>query len=77
MANPMNPAELATLEKLVDSCGLHYLLVGLQDVCHLKADHIRENWQDEKTAHAWGAAAGNVGNAAGTRSVRIVSGLPV
>ncbi len=44
---------LDTLESLIDANSVRYVLESLAEVCSLKADHIRENWQDERTAKAW------------------------
>ena len=42
-----------TLERLVDAHGLTSVVEWLAEVCDLKAQHIRENWQDEGLAKAW------------------------
>jgi len=41
------------LESLVDSNSVARVLECLSDVCHLKAQHIEENWQDEALAKLW------------------------
>ena len=41
------------LEALVDRWGLSGVLALLADVCNAKAEHVRENWQDESTAKSW------------------------
>lgn len=49
----MNTTPQDTLENLIDSMGLSYVLHALEQVCYEKADHLRSNWQDEKAAKAW------------------------
>lgn len=49
-----------SLEALVDSNSVRYVLEALAEVCSAKADHIRSNWQDEKLAKAWDAEAGAI-----------------
>ncbi len=41
------------LENTVDQSSLAEVLSGLADVCQLKADHLRANWQDDVTARNW------------------------
>jgi hypothetical protein len=41
------------LEALVDVHGLDGVLVLLAEVCDLKAEHLRANWQDETSASVW------------------------
>jgi hypothetical protein len=45
------------LEELVDKKTLMYVVEELGNVCHAKADHIQENWQDMQTARVWRRAA--------------------
>ena len=41
------------LEKIVDQTNVMAVLEMLVEVCELKAEHIRENWQDEGLAKRW------------------------
>src|SRR5262249_15243398 len=41
------------LEAMVDRVGLRNVLYALEHICHEKADHLRANWQDSRTAKAW------------------------
>lgn len=41
------------LEKLVDRHGLKQVLLELGTICRLKAEHLRENWQDPVLAKRW------------------------
>ncbi len=42
-----------TLESMIDKHGTDGLCNLIAEVCSAKADHIRENWQDESTAATW------------------------
>lgn len=48
------------LEPSVDAHGLSMILDALALVCSEKADHVRENWQDEATAKVWEDMAGQI-----------------
>lgn len=41
------------LEAIVDKIGLASTLANLAEIASLKAQHIRENWQDEGLAKTW------------------------
>lgn len=56
--------EEATLEALIDSHGLSAVVDAVARVAVLKAEHIEENWQDEKTAAYWRRAARTISEAA-------------
>jgi hypothetical protein len=45
------------LETLVDHSSLAEIVDCLSAICELKADHIREHWQDTSTANAWAIAS--------------------
>jgi len=49
------------LEALIDHTSLYDVLKALEDICILKADHIRENWQDQATAQVWDVASRKIG----------------
>jgi hypothetical protein len=42
-----------TLEQYIDMHGLDFVLAGLASVCREKAEHLRSNWQDERSAKQW------------------------
>jgi hypothetical protein len=42
-----------TLEQYIDMHGLDFVLQGLADICDEKAEHLRGNWQDERSARHW------------------------
>lgn len=41
------------LEALVDRAGLGNVVECLAIICEAKAEHIRENWQDARSASVW------------------------
>ena len=41
------------LEPIVDASSVSAILEALSDICHLKADHIKTNWQDLAMARQW------------------------
>lgn len=41
------------LENIVDAGSVTDALDLLHEICEAKAQHIRENWQDEKLAKSW------------------------
>jgi hypothetical protein len=48
-----NTEPMLALEAMVDKVGLANVLYALEHICRAKADHIRENWQDDATAKTW------------------------
>lgn len=50
------PDEMIALERLVDFCSLAEVLTALDVICGDKADHVRQAWQDERTARSWDSA---------------------
>ena len=53
----MSKLEMNEVERLVDKYGLTELVGSIAAVCGEKADHVRENWQDDKLADKWTKAA--------------------
>ena len=41
------------LESIIDAIGLMNTLEAIADICYDKAEHLRSNWQDEKSAKCW------------------------
>lgn len=41
------------LEAMVDKVGLRNVLYALEHICHEKAEHLRNNWQDRTSAGVW------------------------
>jgi hypothetical protein len=52
--------DLDRMESLIDRLGVPGALDLLAEVASAKADHIRENWQDEKLAASWDHTATRV-----------------
>lgn len=48
---------IADLEREIDRHGLSVMLEQISEVCHLKAEHIGNNWQDIPLAKRWTALA--------------------
>ena len=46
-----------SLEAMVDTSDLSTVVDALAEVCFMKADHIRTNWQDLGTARPWEVVA--------------------
>lgn len=53
------------LEKLIDRFTLPQIVAHLANICREKAQHIRENWQDERTAKVWDKNAKQLENVTG------------
>jgi hypothetical protein len=53
----MTRAETLALEAMIDRCQLSEVLAELSAICDGKAQHIRDNWQDETTARVWSGHA--------------------
>jgi hypothetical protein len=52
------------LEAMVDRVGLRNVLYALERICYAKADHLRANWQDDRTAKSWSREARRLQKAA-------------
>ena len=52
-----------SLLEMMDTTTLAKVLIDLQDICFLKAQHLRENWQDAYSARTWDRMAKAVGSA--------------
>ena len=66
-------SEREQLEALIDATDLAAVLMALSEICGEKAEHIRSNWQDERTARCWDSAAGVIGCIVSNRHVHTVS----
>ena len=58
----MNRAESDALEAIIDRVGLSETLAEMASICGAKAQHIRENWQDEALAREWSSHATRLEN---------------
>ena len=54
---PVTQHALDSLETLIDRHGMTRVLQALAEICELKADHLRANWQDETLAKQWSTVA--------------------
>ena len=45
--------DFTILEAMMDRYGLRELMLMSAHICEEKANHIRENWQDDITAKSW------------------------
>ena len=49
---------ISKIEEMIDEKGIETLAENIALICSEKADHIRENWQDENLAEKWDLLAG-------------------
>lgn len=54
------------IESLIDQYGVSAVLDSIAEICALKAEHLRTNWQDETEAKEWE----RIGNAVSMASDR-------
>lgn len=66
MARELPSAEQRILEAFIDRRGLAAVVDALGIICGEKADHVRSNWQDSRTASAWQRRAGQLDRLAAT-----------
>ena len=52
------------IEAMIDVAGLSNTLDAISQVCYAKAEHLRVNWQDHKSAEDWEKFAGLIDNLA-------------
>ena len=65
--------EKVSLEKLVDHTSLGAILEALSEICYLKAEHVRTNWEDDSLAKLWERA----GNKLAVDAIKnIITSLP-
>jgi hypothetical protein len=55
------------LEAIVDAAGMDETLRMLGEICNLKADHLRSNWQDEASAKWFEKIARRLGKVGGAQ----------
>jgi len=53
----LSDADMTKLEAMVDEYGLMGIISMLSSIAGFKAQHIRENWQDERLAKRWDKAS--------------------
>jgi hypothetical protein len=59
---PIYKLELEQIESVIDRTGIAAVISGIAQICSEKADHIRENWQDENLATEWDKLAARLLN---------------
>lgn len=65
--------EERTIEQIINRCGLANTLASISTICHGKAQHLSENWQDESAATIWTRAADILGAAVSKPAVAVAS----
>lgn len=70
---PRETRSLEELEAIVDQFDMGQVMVMLADICTLKAEHIRENWQDEPLARAWEQAHNYLYNVSQVAPIKAIS----
>ena len=48
-----NSPAMLVLEGIVDRAGLRNVLFALEHICLAKAIHLKENWQEQRSAKVW------------------------
>ena len=51
--NQLSGNESDSIEAMIDKHGLGEVISAIAVICFEKADHLRSNWQDERTAKVW------------------------
>lgn len=69
----MTLQESDEIERLIDRKGLASVLGEIENICHAKASHVREVWQDRGLAQLWERASDAVGKVAKNATVRDLS----
>lgn len=49
----MNQETKDIIEKIIDENSLLETINAISEICYLKEDHVRSNWQDENLAKEW------------------------
>lgn len=52
MKTPLNEVQ-EKLENFIDEHGLNIIIEQITEICYLKADHVKSNWQDDHLAENW------------------------
>ena len=73
MNNTLTSDSKLVLESMIDADSLRAVLDAIADICAEKADRLRCNWQDEKTAQAWSDCSQRLSRHAGAVCYSIVS----
>lgn len=57
MTTKLSPEDYKIFEAFIDKHGIGEVLATIEDICHFKAEHIAENWQDVALAKRWSTVA--------------------
>ena len=68
MTRTLNHEEQLALEAMIDAATLPQVLLTLANICADKAQHIRENWQDQPLAERWAKCSNETDYLAGRLS---------
>ena len=60
------------LENMIDTDGVRAVLEAIADICHEKADHVRQTWADEALAFTWDDAGDRIGRFCDARQIKAV-----
>ena len=55
--NELPKEDWGALERMMDQAGTMAVISALSNICGYKAQHLRENWQDEASAKRWDKAS--------------------
>ena len=66
MTTSIPQADMEALEAMIDSYDLSMVLAAMVEICHGKAEHLRNNWQDDESAKHWESSATRIDAVADT-----------
>ena len=66
---------LNTIENMIDSSSVAFVLSHVAQVCAEKGQHIRENWQDERAAKEWDIACMKIDHTVAHLNNRAMPGI--
>ena len=67
----LTDGEWESLERMIDQAGLLAVTSALANIAGYKAQHIRENWQDELLAKRWDKASNVMAKIGYTRGLTV------
>ena len=65
----LTDGEWEYLERMIDRAGMLTVISALANIAGYKAEHLRENWQDEASAKRWDKAANVLAKVGYTRGM--------
>ena len=66
----LSDSDWKALERMIDEGGLLAVISALASIAGFKAQHIRENWQDEILAKRWDKASNVLAKVGYTRGLK-------